>query len=610
MVQSQFEKTKITALGTEFEVPAGFSAVVLNNGLTLQLRDPNDALEIFAGEFVGDNLLQSIEQIWDFIDPAFSYKVRAKVNPEPSIFWDEILILEYHLDDQGRDAWAVAKRFDDKIFVTVERGFLEDMNKHHVEVNKFFASIKGRPEENLSKKFITSVSDKRADFVEMIQKTMALGGIPGLSIAVVEGSETVFLEGFGVLSKNDTKSVDADTQMMIGSCSKIFTSALVGILVDEGLLAWSTKVSEILPEVAQEFEAVANLSVEELLQANKDFSRKDLVGIFGDAKDSFFEELKNLELKKSTETSSFNNYLYTLAGLIAQKVASNNSLDLKTYQDLVVNKIFAKTNMIRSGFLPIDENYAVQHARNLPISADYVVSSDQVDSVVSAKFAPAAGIWSCAKDLAEYLKFELNSDNKNILYRREKATQRSASDFNFSLGFVHFKNKSLLRVGLDGGTMGFSSIFLMFPEKRLGVSILANAIYAHGFLGAIVQRLVEIWFSTNEGSFESLKFWTEKTAVLPTIEQSKLVKADLLMNQFLGKHFNQELGTFEIFKSDDLFRLKTSLGEALLVASNENNQLLFKVATPPLNWLALVPNEKLSFSVFEQDTAYHFEKTA
>src|SRR3954467_777001 len=55
---------------------------------------------------------------------------------------------------------------------------------------------------------------------EMLEKTH----VPGAAVAVVQGGEVVYLQGFGVRELGDSELVTPDTLMMIGSVTKSMTS--------------------------------------------------------------------------------------------------------------------------------------------------------------------------------------------------------------------------------------------------------------------------------------------------------------------------------------------------------------------------------------------------
>jgi CubicO group peptidase (beta-lactamase class C family) len=71
--------------------------------------------------------------------------------------------------------------------------------------------------------------------------------VPGVGVAVLNDGEVVFAKGYGVRKLGETASVDSHTLFGIGSNTKAFTTASLGILVDEGKLSWDDRVVDRLP---------------------------------------------------------------------------------------------------------------------------------------------------------------------------------------------------------------------------------------------------------------------------------------------------------------------------------------------------------------------------
>ena len=88
---------------------------------------------------------------------------------------------------------------------------------------------------------------KLAGLSDYIRASMADWELPGLAVAVVHGDEVVFAEGFGIKELGRENLVDAHTLFQIGSVSKSFGAALIGALVDDGLVHWDDPVVEHLP---------------------------------------------------------------------------------------------------------------------------------------------------------------------------------------------------------------------------------------------------------------------------------------------------------------------------------------------------------------------------
>jgi CubicO group peptidase (beta-lactamase class C family) len=80
-----------------------------------------------------------------------------------------------------------------------------------------------------------------------IERGMQEWKVPGLAIAVVRNDSVVFARGYGVRELGRPDRVDANTIFAIGSASKAFTAATVGVLVDEGKVKWSDPATQHRP---------------------------------------------------------------------------------------------------------------------------------------------------------------------------------------------------------------------------------------------------------------------------------------------------------------------------------------------------------------------------
>src|SRR5215208_2534735 len=87
--------------------------------------------------------------------------------------------------------------------------------------------------------------------VEEIKKTLpvaiALRDVTGASIALVDGENIVWSEGFGYTSRTKNVRVTKDTLFHVGSISKNFTALGILKAADKGLLALDDPVKKHLP---------------------------------------------------------------------------------------------------------------------------------------------------------------------------------------------------------------------------------------------------------------------------------------------------------------------------------------------------------------------------
>lgn len=88
-----------------------------------------------------------------------------------------------------------------------------------------------------------------------IRQVRELCQVPSISLGVVHEGKVVFRESVGYRDAKQKLRANADTIYMLGSCSKMFTSAAVAMLVSEGKLQWLDPVKKHLPEFDPEGDA-------------------------------------------------------------------------------------------------------------------------------------------------------------------------------------------------------------------------------------------------------------------------------------------------------------------------------------------------------------------
>ena len=75
----------------------------------------------------------------------------------------------------------------------------------------------------------------------MINRVLSGWHAPGCGVAVVEKNKVLFAGGFGFSDYEAKKPATSNTIFQIGSCTKAFTSALLGVLANEGKLDFDEK---------------------------------------------------------------------------------------------------------------------------------------------------------------------------------------------------------------------------------------------------------------------------------------------------------------------------------------------------------------------------------
>ena len=83
-----------------------------------------------------------------------------------------------------------------------------------------------------------------AAFDGELREAMAVWGVPGMAVSVVEQGSLVFARGYGTTAVSDGRPVTPDTLFANASTTKAMIAAAALILVDEGRLSLDDPVGQ------------------------------------------------------------------------------------------------------------------------------------------------------------------------------------------------------------------------------------------------------------------------------------------------------------------------------------------------------------------------------
>ncbi len=332
---------------------------------------------------------------------------------------------------------------------------------------------------------------------ETISKALAAWNIPGAAVAVVQGDE-VFTQGYGVLETGKPEAVNADTIFAIGSTTKALTSALIGMLVDEGKLGWDDLVIQHIPEFELYDDWVArHVTVRDLLCHRLGLERAQRLYYHrGYDQREIMRRMKYLKPAVGFRTGfNYANQQYGVAGLIVEAVTG------KTWDDFITERIFNAMNMSRSfsGYDRVTDhnNFASPHAvldEMYPAGLRFLGSPSAIENF-KLTHEPAGSIHTSANDLAQWLKALLNNgapllqkNSFNEITSPQMVMQDVLNSELAPLAYLqpstHFWTYGLgwwvmdlhgEKVLMHGGQMpGYNSVVAFFPKRKLGLAVMVN----------------------------------------------------------------------------------------------------------------------------------------
>ena len=254
----------------------------------------------------------------------------------------------------------------------------------------------------------SKINDQLKWFGRFVRRSMKDWDIPGAAVGIVKGGRTIYTKGFSLRDVNHDLPVTENTLFGIASCTKAFTATAIGILVDEGKLAWDKPVREYLPEFKM-YDPVATeqATLRDLLTHRTGLPRHDMV--WSDPSATREELLKRLgHLMPSKDFRSvyqYNSLMYMAAGAVLEKVTG------QTWEQFVKERILFPVGMNDSRFWTDDfskeDNLALGYLnteRGIRPAPRYAGSHNMPYAI-----APAGSIVSNVGDMCRWLQLQMRA---------------------------------------------------------------------------------------------------------------------------------------------------------------------------------------------------------
>ncbi len=337
---------------------------------------------------------------------------------------------------------------------------------------------------------VSQTADKRLKGIEKeLEKVLETFKVAGFGVAVVEKDKVIFSEGFGYSDYENKVKADENTLFAIGSCTKAFTSSIIGMMESDGDVSLDASPAEYIPGFSFINDEMNNsIKVKDLMCHRTGLPRHDFSWYFfpGETKEALLKRVKYMEpFTGVREQWYYNNFMFLAQGVIAEKVSG------KSWEDNVREKIFAPLGMTRSN-LSIDE---MEDSDNASLGYELKDNKEikKMDYYRIATMGPAGSINSSAREMANWVMTWINDgkyEGEEIVpsaFRRQAISSQmvAAAGFpakespdmhfaNYGFGWFLASYKGHYRVEHGGNIDGFSASTCFFPSDSIGIVVLVN----------------------------------------------------------------------------------------------------------------------------------------
>jgi CubicO group peptidase (beta-lactamase class C family) len=401
----------------------------------------------------------------------------------------------------------------------------------------------------------------------------------GFAVAVVEKDKVVYSKGFGYRDVENKVPATANTLFAIGSCTKAFTSSLLGMLNKDGKVDFDKPVRTYLPDLKFYNEEMNNkITLRDMMSHRTGLPRHDYSWYYfpTQSRDSLFTRIEYMEPTAGLrERWQYNNFMFFLQGVVTEKLTN------KTWEENIIEKIFRPLGM-DSAAVSVDE----MQKRN-DIAVGYGLKNDSVikklDYFHIDAMAPAGSINSSVNDMAKWVITWINGGkykDKELLsasYVNEAMSSqmviggslpsKERPDLyfsNYGFGWMLSSYKGHYRVEHGGNIDGFSASTCFFPSDSIGIIVLTNqnasavtSIVRNTIADRMLKEKPINWLADrNVADAKAKAAAKEAEGTVEESSQKKGTKPSHSLKEFEGLYNHPGYGTIEIvLEKDSLFLL-------------------------------------------------------
>ena len=376
-------------------------------------------------------------------------------------------------------------------------------------------------------------TDLEKEIESFVNQAMQAWNVPGLALVIVKDDKVLLSKGYGVREIGKPDQVDEHTLLAIGSNTKAFTATAIGLLVQEGKLAWDDPVTKYIPTFKlYDSHATQMIAIRDLLchRGGLGTWAGDVLLLSSYDTEEVIRRLQHIPPEYSFRAGyGYSNLMFITAGLVIETVGGIS------WDEFIQQRIFKPLGMTDSvtnpRYLKDRTNIAAPH-EDIKGKLQTVVQRE--DAHVGA----AGSIHTSVADIALWLRLQLNQGNLDgkqivdsaiIAETHTPHTPIKLTDIErklfpsrhfsaYGLGWFLSDTYGRFIVRHTGGVDGMLSVTVLIPEEKLGIAVFTNKLPNSAFV-VLSHYLVEKFTGA------SAQDWIQIYIDLEKEENAKIEKA-------------------------------------------------------------------------------------
>jgi CubicO group peptidase (beta-lactamase class C family) len=326
------------------------------------------------------------------------------------------------------------------------------------------------------------------DLTPILKEVLASNSdIPAFAAAVVRGDQIIAQGVSGVRRRGSPEPVTLDDKFHLGSDTKAMTATMIGTLVEEGKLKWSSTLEDVFPKQAPKMlPEYRKVTLEQLLTHHAGVPTSGDVGNWHKESRHFTDMFKARDFILAAITTNppeappgdryiYSNGGYVIAGHMAEQVTG------KTWEELMQTRLFDPLKMTTAGF-------GAPGAKGKPDEPRGHGASGPVEPGPGADnplaMGPAGTVHCTLADWAKFISLHLQAarGNPKILKAATFAKlhtpvkPKSAEEKPYAMGWVVVERKWAGGAAFNhsgSNTLWFCNVWIA-PKRNLAFLVMCN----------------------------------------------------------------------------------------------------------------------------------------
>jgi CubicO group peptidase (beta-lactamase class C family) len=307
---------------------------------------------------------------------------------------------------------------------------------------------------------------------------------------------------------------------MIASNTKPMTTLLLAKLIDEGKLAWDTKVTSVYPAFKLgDADMTRRVAMKHLVCMCTGFPREEdvdwLLQLKNSSPQGFMDLLGTMQpTSRFGEVFQYTDLLPASAGFIGAALLHPKRELGAAYDEAMRTRVFGPLGMTSTTFdfaQALSRDHASPHAEDF--SGNPALAAIAADQALITPVRPAGGAWSNVKDVRRYVQMELAKGklpdstrfiSEEALLARRVPQIAMGSDEAYALGLMVNTELGIPYVHHGGNVVGYKSDLFWLPDHGVGGVILTNAESGGILRRSFLRRMLEVLFDGNPEAAEDV----------------------------------------------------------------------------------------------------------